>query len=145
MDYIHEFVIDESNFDTAKLEKAIAEKPELAVLQFISGITVEVEGYLTLEDNRFDAPYQEGFVTGGSVDQVAYISHVAWTINDSQFEDYERLMAGEESESLKSALNLLRNKLRTEPKHDLTYNLLPLLSKDGIAELEEMFLKEFGD
>ena len=135
--------IFDSDFNQEALDKLIGEKPELLVLKHVGQIDVEVDGNITTEDNRFDAPYQEGWVTGGSVDKVVSEDDfsITWYPNESDIEHIE-----EGSEDLdKNVLKKFKSLVLSEPRSGLSYDLTNVLKTEALERIKEEFLKHNED
>lgn len=135
-----EDTIYDSDIRQEKLDELIASKPELAILKYMGEIPVELDGNMTREDNRFDAPYQEGWVVGGSIDDVVEDLKVYWNPTES---DLEHVMDGlEPGEEVPACYQLMKNLLMSEPKANVQYDITSVISSKRIEELEEAYVEK---
>lgn len=138
-----EHTLYDSDLNEDKLNKLIAEKPELEILKYLGEFEVEVDASLTTEDNRFDAPYQEGWVTGGSIDQVVDEMNVYWSLDESILPTIEELLSeGAINQVLADKVKALVN---NEPKSALSYDLVEAITQDAWSEIEQAYVEKHGD
>ena len=131
----------DSDLKQDALDKLVAEKPELAILRHLGEFEVEVEASLGKEDNRFDAPYQEGWVTGGSIDDVVEELNVYWTLDESFLEQLEELK--QEGAVTEELYNMIKQKIAQEP-HNSSYDIVDALTSDAREEIENEYISKYG-
>lgn len=131
--------IFDSDINHDELDKLIAQKPELIVLKHIGEISVEVDGSIEDQDNRFDAPYQEGWVTGGQVDKVtAEDFSVTWTPTEEDLRHIE-----DNSEDLnKDVLNNFKKLVMSEPRKNLSYDITSIINDKKLESLQNDYIEE---
>lgn len=133
--------IYDSDFNEQKLDKLIGEKPELVVLKSFGEILVDLDGEIDSEDNRFDAPYQNGWVKGGSVDQSVKSFKVTWYPNEDDIDSLEELVNHDELS--KDVFEKFKKLVLSEPK--ISYDLTDVITDKKKEELESEYIAEFGD
>ena len=131
--------IFDSDLNHNELDKLIAQKPELIVLKYIGEIEVEVDGSIEDEDNRFDAPYQEGWVTGGQIDKVTTDDFsVIWSPTESDLKHIEDNIDDLNPE----ILNNFRKLIMSEPRKTLRYDLTSIINEDKLEKLRNEYLED---
>lgn len=135
-----EYTLYDSDLKSDELDKLIAEKPELEILRHLGEFEVECEGNLRKEDNRFDAPYQEGWVTGGSIDDVVEDLEVTFYLDENMLETLEEL---KQEESISEELYLrVKQTISTEPRNVLSYDITAALTPKAQEELENKYIEK---
>lgn len=132
--------IFDSDLNLEKLDQLISSNRELEVLKFLGEISVEIEGDLEEEDNRFDAPYQEEMITGGSIDYKVKDFKVFWNPDEKELEVLEDCV--EEGSLSKDLFKLVKNKFYSEPRKTLSYEITLAIEEDPLEELKNEFLEE---